>query len=263
MQYILDGMKRNASGIFCLCENGKSIAMHADYANGFRGICIGFDWRHFNLNVQGSSDVLYRISEDKFNDSIVERGQIKWCFCEATRAICCKFVNRNGVQDTKSLLIDNEVKNNEEKIMEEKILNEINDLLHLNGSPSYVPIKQEPRQVIYESVPPTIVNHPKDWRKVFTTKSMDFKREEEWRLFFHPGKWKDHSIRAAIKEIIFGYRVSKENIIKVMHLVNDIKDIKFFIARPKIGTYEVEVKSIPSLGYLDNQFHNCELRKTK
>ncbi len=241
MQHMLDHIKRDPQGIFSLCANNKSIPMYAHYAGGFKGVCIGFDWRHFNLNTVGSSNVFYQIPEYEFNDAIVLHGQIKWCFCEG--GIHCKFINFSGCEDTKFIPIDNEIKNGVEEVRERRILKEIETSLHLNGIRELPPREETPRKVSYALSPPTI-NSTADWAKVFTTKTIDFKWEEEWRLFFYPGKWRKHNIRTAIKEIIFGHLVSRDEIEKVMHLVHDIKNIRFFITSPRIGQFKLALKEI-------------------
>lgn len=55
-KYIYDNyIKQTSRGIFSLCESNVSLPMYCHYADAYKGICIGFDWRQFELEFDGSS----------------------------------------------------------------------------------------------------------------------------------------------------------------------------------------------------------------
>lgn len=166
-KYMRDKNKQSESyGILSLCESNKSIPMCSHYADGFKGICIGFDWNSFGLTFPGS----------------------------------------------------------------------------------HPPQKNLPRKISYRDNPPVIHGYAHEWLEVFTTKSQDFSWEKEWRIFYTKGKLVGSNIRGAIKEIILGHNISKENITKIKSLVEDLNGVKLFITKPIVGKYQIEIKP-----YIDNE----------
>lgn len=47
-------LRHNSRGIFSLCSANDAFLMHSFYGNGFKGICIGFEWEKFELEFDGS-----------------------------------------------------------------------------------------------------------------------------------------------------------------------------------------------------------------
>ena len=151
--------QREKHGIFSLCDSKLSIPMFAHYADGFKGICIGFDWKNFNLLFAGS----------------------------------------------------------------------------------HPPQLNIPRRVTYLTNPPEIGGTPDEWLNVFTTKSLDFEWESEWRMFYNKGKLSSVNIRHAIKEIIIGHNISKDHIAEIRKLISDLNGVSLFITEPIIGKFELRV----------------------
>lgn len=167
VKYFLFHMKKQeAYGIYCLSKHRDSIPMYSLYADGFKGLCIGFDWKQFDLKFAGSSP----------------------------------------------------------------------------------PVQNMPRKVSYETEPLKIKGRPDEWLRVFTTKSSHFAWEqEEWRIFYKKGTLRKEDIniktnvRNSIREIIFGHEISEENKNKTKEWVKDLRHIKFFITKPVIGKYELQI----------------------
>lgn len=47
-------IKHNTRGIFSLCSTNDAFLMYSFYGNGFKGMCIGFEWEKFDLEFDGS-----------------------------------------------------------------------------------------------------------------------------------------------------------------------------------------------------------------
>lgn len=56
-QHFLDAIrtgKNEPYGILSLCDSKEEIKMYKEYADEFKGLCIGFDWNRFGLMFAGS-----------------------------------------------------------------------------------------------------------------------------------------------------------------------------------------------------------------
>lgn len=97
----------------------------------------------------------------------------------------------------------------------------------------------------------------RDWPNVFRTKHETFIEENEWRVIDCAGPLTDKSsvslrpeeIKNSIKEIIFGFNISEENVNRVIEALGENKP-KLFVAVPKIGEYKI--KLINFNNYEDN-----------
>ena len=152
--------KNEAFGILSLCGSNKQLKMYEEYADNFKGICVGLDWAEFNLFFVGSHPLE----------------------------------------------------------------------------------KNVPRKVIYQ--PPIEIEEkyikPGMLLEIFTTKSLDFLHEKEYRMFYTKGKLFIN--RPAIKEIIFGKNILFEQMLQVREWVKDLSGINFFIATPLFNENKVQIE---------------------
>ena len=73
-------------------------------------------------------------------------------------------------------------------------------------------VQNRPRKVKYRPNPPLITERmgdPDAWLTVFTTKSIDFSSESEWRMFYKEGVWQSNKVKNSIKSITFGHNCIK------------------------------------------------------
>jgi hypothetical protein len=160
-QRLLNSVRKGGGepyGILSFCESKKEIQMYKEYADDFKGICIGFDWEIFGLTFPGSCPL--------------------------------------------------------EKNIPRKV------------------IYQSPIKIEKEYIP------PQKWIEIFTTKSIDFSYEKEWRMFYTKGKFSSDNVRYAIREIVFGHNVSQEHILQVKEWIKDLDGINLFIIDSK---FELEI----------------------
>lgn len=108
--------------------------------------------------------------------------------------------------------------------------------------------KNIPHKISYKETPLEIHGihgTPEDWQKVIRTKYTGFSFEEEYRIFYTKGPWLSPTVRTSIREIVFGYKSSREYREYIARLLSDLKDVKYLVAKPKIGTYELELVPYP------------------
>lgn len=98
---------------------------------------------------------------------------------------------------------------------------------------SHPPIKNRPRRVIYGETIKIDSDHitPEKLLEIYCRKLKKYSYEKEYRIFYSKGKFTDKSVRYAIREIVFGYKVSNNRILEIKNLVSDLTEIDFFIAR--------------------------------
>ncbi|MFA6038005.1 MAG: DUF2971 domain-containing protein [Legionellales bacterium] len=95
------------------------------------------------------------------------------------------------------------------------------------------------------------INHGnvgKDWSSVFKSKHTTFAQEKEWRVYDSCGLLKDKTsagltrdmVHNSIKEIIFGFNISKRRVEQVIQTLGKINP-KFYVAVPSIGEYKIDV----------------------
>ncbi len=118
------------------------------------------------------------------------------------------------------------------------------DKFNLYFAGSYPPVRNIPRCVIYQETTEIDAAHvtPEQWLEIFCSKLPKYSYEKECRLFYTKGKHVSEFVRQAIKEIIFGYKVSLDKILQVKALVGDLSGISFYIAQ-KIDN-KVQIKNL-------------------
>lgn len=121
---------------------------------------------------------------------------------------------------------------------------------NLSFAGSYPPVRNIPRRVIYQKPIEIDATHitPEQWLEIFCSKLPEYSYEKEYRLFYTKGKHASQLVRQAIKEIIFGYKVSLDEILRVKGLVGDLSGINFFIAQ-KINN-KIQIKNLNLEKYL-------------
>lgn len=102
------------------------------------------------------------------------------------------------------------------------------------------PQKNIPRKISYAENP-IIMSHPNQWLDVFTTKWQAYSFEAEWRMFYASGPHSSLDVRYAIKEIIFGNKITPENEELARSLVSDLKNIQFFHASRRFDQYKYKI----------------------
>lgn len=71
----------------------------------------------------------------------------------------------------------------------------------------------------------------KEWMEILTSKQPFFSYEKEWRMFYSIGPYSSNNVRNAIKEIIFGHNMTKNEIYQVKGLIKDLS-VDLFITKP-------------------------------
>ncbi len=112
------------------------------------------------------------------------------------------------------------------------------NLFFADVSPS---IKNIPRRVIYQETIEINADYitPEQWLEIYCSKLPRYSYEKEYRFFYLKGKYSSAFVRQAIKEIIFGYKVSKDKIVQIKALVSDLPCIRYFIAQEINGKIQI------------------------
>lgn len=268
-KHILNG-KNEWEGIFCLCGNKKSIPMYAYYADGFKGIAIGFDSQKlksmFIYSSFPNNPVLYKVQYLP-NPPIITGKHItrdEFITISTTKTLDYdhedewRMFHKKGVwsgYDIKIVSISAEDCKGS-TLTAWKQTQRKGDILFIRNASdkscsAYLlcdkqeTIEQriETSSKFYEilskiNLPDNMLSEAKKEDKKAIRKAL--RDQVLFKNVDTSFSNKNNIVRKAIKEIIFGDKVDSEDKKKVREWVKDL-DVKFFEAKPIIGKFELEI----------------------